>query len=328
MRDDAKAQVVPVHQMVQFVNLEVTAVSLSMGLGRKLFCLSIYNKSCHNSVIGGDLNANNTLWGSKRTHARGMELGVRLLASAISSRPLTARFPDVFMVKDSINLSGIADGAINALTTLVPCSSDHLMLLLDCRLPMQRVTNSGEPRVNRARRLRKCAERMNVAKFQRLLHSKCNSFALVIEQFLDLREMSLTEGKIDKVTENFTDLITNCMEVAGPRKKACAEGEYIPAIIRGLGRWKTELVAALFRAYRRPLDDPVRKNWVALLREQVKSTRDQIIKEWRSAKFRDEMRNLDKLTETCFTEGLLQRDAPMLPIPEGGVRGVLRSRPK
>lgn len=49
VRNNLVAQVVPVGQLVTLTNLEVTAVVLKLERGRKLFCLSVYNRSCLNS---------------------------------------------------------------------------------------------------------------------------------------------------------------------------------------------------------------------------------------------------------------------------------------
>lgn len=327
IRNDLEAQVIPVAQLVTLGQLEVTAVVVKLEQGKKLFCLSVYNRSCFNSfskeltdifeklcldrpdnlyVVGGDFNANSQKWGSRTTHARGTEMerfwessyvpfGMRLLTSVVPSRPQTAGFPDLLLVKDTIDLPGVLDGAVNGLPTCVPCQSDHLMLLITCRGLTSEPSEAREEEC-RADRLRKGVTKLDGEKFRAILHKRCPDFGLGIDNFLSLREKSLTLEEIDTLTERFTDLITHCMEAAMPdRKGNSVKSNYVPSRIRALSRQKTELVAALFRAYRRQRDDPLRVQVIAMLRPQIKDTQSQIQKEWRVEKWRRDMWRLDRL---------------------------------
>lgn len=46
MKDTIAAVVVPIVQLAKLEKLEATAIVITLGQGRKLFCVSIYHRPC------------------------------------------------------------------------------------------------------------------------------------------------------------------------------------------------------------------------------------------------------------------------------------------
>lgn len=160
------AAVVPIKELAGLSILEATAVMISLTGGHKLFCLSVYNRNdrrritpelsaildklcldrhVHQYVVGGDFNALHQAWGFRTTYTRGSELfnflnvsrpafGCRVLASSLPSRPQTQSYPDLFIIKDTVDVAPMDDGDY---------FSDHRMLVLDCEVARDEHTSAG-----------------------------------------------------------------------------------------------------------------------------------------------------------------------------------------
>lgn len=92
---DIEALVVPIKEVAALPLLEASAVMIRLIDGRRLFCLSVYNRNkdrqvspdlnrifeklCldrdeHLYIVGGDFNAHHQEWGCRNTQTRGREL--------------------------------------------------------------------------------------------------------------------------------------------------------------------------------------------------------------------------------------------------------------
>lgn len=222
VRNDVEAMVVPIAQLAALSVLEATAIMIKLDGGRKLFCISVYNRNkdrpiasemnsiferlCldrddHLYIVGGDFNAHHQHWGCARTHTRGREMlafcesaqplfGVRVLAPIRPSRPETRGFPDLMLVKDTISVRPIADDAVNALPSINASFSDHEMLVLVCRDLLGESLPAPRDR-GRFSRLRQGVATIDVDKFRAMLHYRCPLYGMDIDSFNSLAEKVL-----------------------------------------------------------------------------------------------------------------------------------------
>lgn len=216
VRRDIEALVIPVAQLAGLVALEATAVMIKLGNGHKLFCISTYNrdnnrrivgdllkvfeKLClqrfeHEYVFGGDYNAAHVQWGYGATRTRGRELvdfveqtrpsfGCRIMASRAPSRPTSGTFPDLFLVKDTVNVRPIADDEVNALPSLSLGFSDHKMILLACS-GVESELSTAHLAEGRFGRLRRGVSKISKDQFWRALHGNCGHYGLGVYDMRD-----------------------------------------------------------------------------------------------------------------------------------------------
>lgn len=266
VRKDVVAQVVPLSQLVGLSVLEATAVVIKLSNGRRLFCISLYNadsnrrvtndlygvfeKLCldrpeNEYIVGGDFNAAHVMWGYNASRPRGWEMvdfaeqtrpayGCRILASVAPSREIrgSGTWPDLFLVKDTADLRPIADDAVNALSSVVVGFSDHKMVLLSCN-GWSWESSESTAAEGRFGRLRRGVRTINKEQFCLSMHENCGLYGLDIDSVNALAERSLDEEELNRLTESFTELVVDSMELSMPERRQRTT-PYVPRVIRDL----------------------------------------------------------------------------------------------
>ena len=324
VRSSLPAMVVPIKELASLRVLEATAVMISLGGGRKLFCISVYNRSEHNRVstelasifnvlcldrdgheyvVGGDFNALHREWGFRNTRPRGRELfdfvessraafGCRVVLSREPSRPLTGSFPDLYIVKDTLELS-LPDDAVNELEVVSTTFSDHLMVLLDCSVAADDA--QAAPRAEgRLQKLRRGVPSISADEFVRQLDSHRVLHGLGLEQVDSLASRSLSWDELNRVTESFTELVVGAME-RSMREQSLRTGPRIPHGVRFLQREKRGLVKQLFSAFRALHQGRDVRSRIVELKRQIALVRNEIRREWREDQWRRNMQKLERV---------------------------------
>lgn len=326
VRRGLAATVIPIQQLANLTVLEATAVMVSLGGGRKLFCLSIYNRTCrnrtsadmhsifeklgldrpeHQYVIGGDFNSLHTQWGNSRTYRAGTELhnlmtrmgpqyGPRVLLSALPSSVRNKSYRDMYIVKDTLDLHPLPDGALNALDLISLSFSDHAMLVLGCRdvCPGTLPVAQEEGRFGR---LRRGVASIKGDRFCQLMHKRCDLYGLGVDKVTELAGRNLSADEVNRLTESFTELIVDSMELSMEVRKPKAM-PYVPGVIRRLVDEKRDTLRRLFVVYRvGRRDDPVVADHILSLRGEIDRLAGEVKREWQEVRWRQNMAKLDRV---------------------------------
>lgn len=317
---------VPIAKLARLTKLEATAVMIDLGGGRRLFCISIYSRpsransipelervfdtlclgSTNNEyIIGGDFNAPHVHWGYEKSTTVGGRLfgwlerqspvyGTRVLASALASRPLTKGFPDLFMIKSTIDLREVRDGVINALDSNAVSFSDHTMVRVRCWLP------SNEPlpvptAQGRFGKLRRVVAKLDADKFRGYVHSNRDLHGLSEEVVNELGSRNLTEEEINRLTESFTELLVTSMELSVPERRPPTTPP-LPGVIRYLTKKKRLLVRSLFSTYRwTRRGDPVAAESIRRQKAEIEGVAQEIKGKWQEIQWQRNITNLDRV---------------------------------
>lgn len=318
------AQVVPIGRIAELDKLEATAVKIKLSGGRSLFCVSVYNREESNPfirelervfdrlglggpncsyIIGGDFNMAHVAWGYKKSTRPGTRFfdfcnspsyGIRVLASLKPSYPLKSSFPDLFLIKDTVDVRPFEDDVVNCLDTVDVSFSDHRMIKLTCGnlsdepLPLP-------PAEGRFGVLRRGIRKLKVDEFREHLHVRRDRYGLSEEEVDALATKSLTEMELNRVTESFTELLVDSMELSIPEQRPVVTPP-LPSSIRELVREKKGLLRRLFRTYRwTRSNDPVAIESISEQRLAIAGVTQRIAKEWRTINWRKSMDKLDRV---------------------------------
>lgn len=326
VKDTISAVVVPIVRLAKLEKLEATAIVINLGGGRKLFCVSIYHRPkdphfvaeldriferlClgnqnNEYIIGGDFNAPHMRWGYLQNRPSGVRFnnwlqrqslsyGIRELAAIVASRPRSQGFPDMFLIKDSLDLRPIQDDLLNSLDSINLAFSDHVMLLVTC-WNLRNEPLPVPPAVGRFGRLRKGVPKIVVETFRGALHNNRNLHGLSEAVVDELACKSLTEGEINWLTESFTELLVTSMELAIPDDKPRTTPP-LPGVIKHLIKKKRLLVRSLFSTYRwARRGDPVAAESIRKQKAGIESVAQEIEREWEKIQWTKSIAKLEQV---------------------------------
>lgn len=327
VRKNIDAQVVPIKDLARLDFLEATAVMINLGQDIKLFCISIYNANGdrrfggdlmrifevlrlehhdHQYVIGGDFNALHTDWGCQRTYPRGNEMRAfinrnflrfdcRLLASVSPSRPTSGSYPDLVIVKGSVDLGSIGAGVINGLGVVNITFSDHIMMVWECGFQDDGEGVQAPLSAGRLGDLRKGVPYIKKDQFWGLLFANCGKYGFSVDEVDDLAGKTLKWDDLNEVTESFTRLIIDAMEgCIKPRRQK--KTLFVPAHIRDLVQEKRRITRYLFDCYRLGRrDDPRVQSRIAGIKHEIENASWAIKRAWNDLDWQKEMAKLDRI---------------------------------
>lgn len=321
------AVVVPVARLARLSVLEATGIVINLNNGHKLYCISVYyrgamgrfiadlvrifdslalDRSENQYVIGGDFNALHQAWGFRRTYPRGSELfrfiednqplfGTRVLASEAPSRPLQSSFPDLFIVKDTIDFSPIPDDVVNCLGTVDTTFSDHRMVIVDFRVCGARAPPIFGGPLGRMGKLRRGVPTITSETLGSALFSLCEKRGFDMFNVNRLAEATFTWEQLNAMNESFTEMIVDAMEVSVVPRRARAKA-YIPAKIRCLIAQKKVLVRILFDNYRSHLRySPIMMHAIIRLRRHISNLAAEIRLAWKEIRWRQDIIKLERI---------------------------------
>ena len=247
VHNSLEARTIPLKELAELRVLEATAVMLQGSRGKKLFLISIYrrpkdrrrftgdlqriferlnlDREENNYIIGGDFNAMHPQWRSRRTSERGNELlafvqstspfyNIRLLAASVPSRPLTGGYPDLILLRHSVDISPIEEGEVNVLPVVAASYSDHMMMFLECRLGEGPWT--PPPPVGRLEELRCGVARLRRDKFVGNVLGQCRRRGLNENALAAVAEQNLCDEQLNELTEALSETVVSAMEKSMP----------------------------------------------------------------------------------------------------------------